>query len=164
MAAIKYRLIKKDSRTNARLGILETPHGIIETPVFMPVGTQATVKAMTPEELKEIGATIILSNTYHLYLRPGHKIIEKAGGLHRFMNWDRAILTDSGGFQVFSLNSLRKITEDGVEFRSHIDGSRHFFTPEKVIEIQNALGSDIMMSFDECAPYPADYDLSLIHI
>jgi queuine tRNA-ribosyltransferase len=158
MAAIKYRLIKKDSRTNARLGILETPHGIIETPVFMPVGTQATVKSMTPEELKEIGATIILSNTYHLYLRPGHKIIEKAGGLHKFMNWDRAILTDSGGFQVFSLNSLRKITEDGVEFRSHIDGSRHFFTPEKVIEIQNALGSDIMMSFDECAPYPADYD------
>ncbi|EGD52196.1 queuine tRNA-ribosyltransferase [Thermoanaerobacter ethanolicus JW 200] len=158
MAAIKYHLIKKDSKTKARLGILETPHGIIETPVFMPVGTQATVKSMTPEELKEIGATIILSNTYHLYLRPGHKIIEKAGGLHKFMNWDRAILTDSGGFQVFSLNSLRKITEDGVEFRSHIDGSRHFFTPEKVIEIQNALGSDIMMSFDECAPYPADYD------
>ena len=158
MAAIKYRLIKKDSRTNARLGILETPHGIIETPVFMPVGTQATVKAMTPEELKEIGATIILSNTYHLYLRPGHKIIEKAGGLHRFMNWDRAILTDSGGFQIFSLSSLRKIKEEGVEFRSHIDGSKHFFTPEKVIEIQNALGSDIMMSFDECAPYPADYD------
>ncbi|SFE23732.1 queuine tRNA-ribosyltransferase [Thermoanaerobacter thermohydrosulfuricus] len=158
MAAIKYHLIKKDSKTKARLGILETPHGIIETPVFMPVGTQATVKSMTPEELKEIGATIILSNTYHLYLRPGHKIIKKAGGLHKFMNWDRAILTDSGGFQVFSLNSLRKITEDGVEFRSHIDGSRHFFTPEKVIEIQNALGSDIMMSFDECAPYPADYD------
>lgn len=131
MAAIKYRLIKKDSRTNARLGILETPHGIIETPVFMPVGTQATVKSMTPEELKEIGATIILSNTYHLYLRPGHKIIEKAGGLHKFMNWDRAILTDSGGFQVFSLNSLRKITEDGVEFRSHIDGSRHFFYSRK---------------------------------
>ncbi|AEM78583.1 tRNA guanosine(34) transglycosylase Tgt [Thermoanaerobacter wiegelii] len=158
MAAIKYHLIKKDSKNKARLGILETPHGIIETPVFMPVGTQATVKSMTPEELKEIGATIILSNTYHLYLRPGHKIIEKAGGLHKFMNWDRAILTDSGGFQVFSLNSLRRITEDGVEFRSHIDGSRHFFTPEKVIEIQNALGSDIMMSFDECAPYPADYD------
>ncbi|MGI1691943.1 tRNA guanosine(34) transglycosylase Tgt [Thermoanaerobacter uzonensis] len=158
MAAIKYHLIKKDSKTKARLGIIKTPHGIIETPVFMPVGTQATVKSMTPEELKEIGATIILSNTYHLYLRPGHKIIEKAGGLHKFMNWDRAILTDSGGFQVFSLSSLRKITEDGVEFRSHIDGSRHFFTPEKVIEIQNALGSDIMMSFDECAPYPADYD------
>ncbi|SHF24228.1 queuine tRNA-ribosyltransferase [Thermoanaerobacter uzonensis DSM 18761] len=158
MTAIKYHLIKKDSKTKARLGIIETPHGIIETPVFMPVGTQATVKSMTPEELKEIGATIILSNTYHLYLRPGQKIIEKAGGLHKFMNWDRAILTDSGGFQVFSLSSLRKITEDGVEFRSHIDGSRHFFTPEKVIEIQNALGSDIMMSFDECAPYPADYD------
>lgn len=158
MAAIKYHLIKKDSKTKARLGILETPHGIIETPVFMPVGTQATVKSMTPEELKEIGATIILSNTYHLYLRPGHKIIEKAGGLHKFMNWDRAILTDSGGFQVFSLSSLRKITDDGVEFRSHIDGSKHFFTPEKVIEIQNALGSDIIMSFDECAPYPADYE------
>lgn len=158
MAAIKYRVIKKDTRTKARLGILETPHGVIETPVFMPVGTQATVKAMTPEELKEMGATIILGNTYHLYLRPGHKIIEKAGGLHKFMNWDRAILTDSGGFQVFSLSSLRKITEDGVEFRSHIDGSKHFFTPEKVIEIQNSLGSDIIMSFDECAPYPADYD------
>ena len=158
MAAIKYRVIKKDTRTKARLGILETPHGVIETPVFMPVGTQATVKAMTPDELKEMGATIILGNTYHLYLRPGHKIIEKAGGLHKFMNWDRAILTDSGGFQVFSLSSLRKITEDGVEFRSHIDGSKHFFTPEKVIEIQNSLGADIIMSFDECAPYPADYD------
>ncbi|MGB9780951.1 tRNA guanosine(34) transglycosylase Tgt [Caldanaerobacter sp.] len=158
MAAIKYQVIKKDARTKARLGILETPHGVIETPVFMPVGTQATVKAMTPEELKEMGATIILGNTYHLYLRPGHKIIEKAGGLHKFMNWDRAILTDSGGFQVFSLSSLRKITEDGVEFRSHIDGSKHFFTPEKVIEIQNSLGADIIMSFDECAPYPADYD------
>ncbi|MBE3579675.1 MAG: tRNA guanosine(34) transglycosylase Tgt [Caldanaerobacter subterraneus] len=158
MAAIKYKVIKKDARTKARLGILETPHKVIETPVFMPVGTQATVKAMTPDELKEMGATIILGNTYHLYLRPGHKIIEKAGGLHKFMNWDRAILTDSGGFQVFSLSSLRKITEDGVEFRSHIDGSKHFFTPEKVIEIQNSLGSDIIMSFDECAPYPADYD------
>ncbi|AIS52308.1 queuine tRNA-ribosyltransferase Tgt [Thermoanaerobacter kivui] len=157
MAAIKYQLIKKDSRTKARLGILQTSHGIIETPVFMPVGTQATVKTMTPEELKEIGATIILSNTYHLYLRPGHKLIEKAGGIHKFMNWDRAILTDSGGFQVFSLSSLREITEEGVEFRSHIDGSKHFFTPEKVIEIQNALGADIIMSFDECAPYPADY-------
>ncbi|HHW56358.1 MAG TPA: tRNA guanosine(34) transglycosylase Tgt [Clostridia bacterium] len=158
MVAIKYHLIKKDSRTKARLGILETPHGVIETPVFMPVGTQAAVKAMTPEELKEIRATIILSNTYHLYLRPGHKIIEKAGGLHKFMNWDRSILTDSGGFQVFSLSSLRKITEEGVEFRSHIDGSKHFFAPERVIEIQNSLGSDIIMSFDECAPYPADYD------
>jgi len=144
--------------TKARLGVLHTPHGDIETPVFMPVGTQATVKTMTPEELKEIGAKIILSNTYHLYLRPGHEVIKKAGGLHKFMNWDRAILTDSGGFQVFSLGPLRKITEEGVEFRSHLDGSRHFLTPEKVIEIENALGADIIMSFDECAPYPADYD------
>ncbi|MGF7398751.1 tRNA guanosine(34) transglycosylase Tgt [Thermoanaerobacterium thermosaccharolyticum] len=158
MTAIKYDLIKKEKMTKARLGVLHTPHGDIETPVFMPVGTQATVKTMTPEELKEIGARIILSNTYHLYLRPGHEVIKKAGGLHKFMNWDRAILTDSGGFQVFSLGPLRKITEDGVEFRSHLDGSRHFLTPEKVIEIENALGADIIMSFDECAPYPADYD------
>ncbi|WP_434577239.1 tRNA guanosine(34) transglycosylase Tgt [Thermoanaerobacterium thermosaccharolyticum] len=158
MTAIKYDLIKKEKMTKARLGVLHTPHGDIETPVFMPVGTQATVKSMTPEELKEIGARIILSNTYHLYLRPGHEVIKKAGGLHKFMNWDRAILTDSGGFQVFSLGPLRKITEDGVEFRSHLDGSRHFLTPEKVIEIENALGADIIMSFDECAPYPADYD------
>lgn len=158
MAAIRYELIKNDSKTKARLGILHTPHGDIETPVFMPVGTQATVKSMTPEELKEIGAKIILSNTYHLYLRPGHKIIERAGGLHKFMNWDRTILTDSGGFQVFSLGPLRRITEEGVEFRSHIDGSKHFLTPEKVIEIENSLGADIIMSFDECAPYPAEYD------
>ncbi|MDI3476725.1 MAG: queuine tRNA-ribosyltransferase [Thermoanaerobacterium sp.] len=158
MTAIKYDLIKKEKMTKARLGVLHTPHGDIETPVFMPVGTQATVKTMTPEELKEIGAKIILSNTYHLYLRPGHEVIKKAGGLHKFMNWDRAILTDSGGFQVFSLGPLRKITEEGVEFRSHLDGSRHFLTPEKVIEIENALGADIIMSFDECAPYPADYD------
>lgn len=158
MTAIKYDLIKKEKMTKARLGVLHTLHGDIETPVFMPVGTQATVKTMTPEELKEIGARIILSNTYHLYLRPGHEVIKKAGGLHKFMNWDRAILTDSGGFQVFSLGPLRKITEDGVEFRSHLDGSRHFLTPEKVIEIENALGADIIMSFDECAPYPADYD------
>lgn len=157
MTAIKYDLVKKEKNTKARLGVLHTPHGDIETPVFMPVGTQATVKAMTPEELKEIGANIILSNTYHLYLRPGHELIKKAGGLHKFMNWDRAILTDSGGFQVFSLGPLRKITEEGVEFRSHIDGSKHFLTPEKVIEIENALGADIIMSFDECAPYPADY-------
>lgn len=158
MTAIKYDLIKKEKMTKARLGVLHTPHGDIETPVFMPVGTQATVKTMTPEELKEIGAKIILSNTYHLYLRPGHEVIKKAGGLHKFMNWDRAILTDSGGFQVFSLGPLRKITEEGVEFRSHLDGSIHFLTPEKVIEIENALGADIIMSFDECAPYPADYD------
>ena len=122
----------------------------------MPVGTQATVKAMTPEELKEIGSQIILSNTYHLYMRPGHDLIERAGGLHKFMNWDKPILTDSGGFQVFSLGPLRKIKEEGVEFRSHLDGSKHFLSPEKATEIQNALGSDIIMAFDECAPYPAD--------
>ena len=154
--AVTYDLIKTDSRTKARRGVVHTPHGDIQTPVFMPVGTQATVKAMRPEQVKEMGANIILSNTYHLYLRPGHEIIREAGGLHKFMNWDRAILTDSGGFQVFSLGKLRKITEEGVKFQSHIDGSRHMLTPEKAIEIQNALGSDIMMAFDECAPYPAD--------
>ena len=154
--AVTYELIKEDSRTSARRGIVHTPHGDIQTPVFMPVGTQATVKAVFPEQLKEMGAEIILSNTYHLYLRPGHELVKEAGGLHKFMNWDRAILTDSGGFQVFSLGKLRKITEEGVKFSSHIDGSKHLLTPEKAIEIQNALGSDIMMAFDECAPYPAD--------
>ncbi|ABW19262.1 tRNA guanosine(34) transglycosylase Tgt [Alkaliphilus oremlandii] len=156
--AIRYELIKTCKQSGARLGRLHTPHGVIETPIFMPVGTQATVKAMTPEELKDMNAQIILSNTYHLYLRPGHKLIEKAGGLHKFMNWDRPILTDSGGFQVFSLGPLRKIREEGVEFRSHLDGSKHFISPEIAVEIQNSLGSDIMMAFDECAPYPADYD------
>jgi len=156
MNAVTYELIKTDSRTKARRGRLHTPHGTIETPVFMPVGTAATVKAMRPDEVREMGAEIILSNTYHLYLRPGHRIVQEAGGLHKFMNWNRAILTDSGGFQVFSLGDLRKITEEGVEFRSHIDGSRHMLSPEKSIEVQNALGSDIMMAFDECAPYPAD--------
>ncbi len=157
--AVTYQLHKTDSRTKARRGTLATPHGDIQTPVFMPVGTQATVKAMKPEDIRKLGregASIILSNTYHLYLRPGHEIIREAGGLHHFMNWDGAILTDSGGFQVFSLGDLRKITEEGVSFRSHIDGSSHMFTPEKSIEVQNALGSDIMMAFDECAPYPAD--------
>jgi queuine tRNA-ribosyltransferase len=154
--AIKYELIKECKQSGARLGRLHTPHGIIETPAFMPVGTQATVKAMTTDELKDIDAQIILSNTYHLYLRPGHQLVEKAGGLHKFMNWDRPILTDSGGFQVFSLGHLRKITEDGVEFRSHLDGSKHFLSPEKVIEIENAIGADIIMAFDECAPYPAE--------
>lgn len=154
--AVTYDLIKKDSKTKARRGVVHTPHGDIQTPVFMPVGTQATVKAMRPEQVKEMGANIILSNTYHLYLRPGHEIVKEAGGLHKFMNWDKAILTDSGGFQVFSLGKLRKITEEGVKFQSHIDGSRHMLTPEKAIEIQNALGSDIMMAFDECTPYPAD--------
>ena len=154
--AIRYELIKECKETGARLGKIHTPHGIIETPIFMPVGTQATVKAMTPEELKEIESQIILSNTYHLYLRPGQELVKKAGGLHRFMNWNGPILTDSGGFQVFSLGDLRKITEEGVEFRSHLDGSKHFISPEKAVEIQNALGSDIIMVFDECAPYPAD--------
>ena len=156
MHAVRYELIKEDPKTKARRGRLITPHGVIETPVFMPVGTAATVKAMRPEQVKELGAGIILSNTYHLYLRPGHELVREAGGLHRFMNWDGAILTDSGGFQVFSLGDLRKISEEGVKFRSHIDGSSHFFTPEKSIEVQNALGSDIIMAFDECAPYPAD--------
>lgn len=156
MYAVKYELIKTCKQTGARLGRLHTPHGVIETPIFMPVGTQATVKAMTPEELKEIGSQIILSNTYHLYMRPGHDLIERAGGLHKFMNWDKPILTDSGGFQVFSLGPLRKIKEEGVEFRSHLDGSKHFLSPEKATEIQNTLGSDIIMAFDECAPYPAD--------
>lgn len=156
MHAVTYELKKTCSKTKARLGKLTTPHGEIDTPIFMPVGTQATVKAMRPEELKNIGAQIILSNTYHLYLRPGHQLIKDAGGLHKFMNWDKPILTDSGGFQVFSLGDLRKITEEGVSFRSHIDGSKHFISPEIAVEIQTALGSDIMMAFDECAPYPAD--------
>lgn len=155
MYAVTYELIKTCKQSGARLGVLHTPHGDIETPIFMPVGTQATVKSMTPEELKEIGSQIILSNTYHLYLRPGHELVKKAGGLHEFMHWDKPILTDSGGFQVFSLGPLRKISEEGVEFRSYLDGSKHFLTPEKAMEIQNALGSDIMMAFDECAPYPA---------
>ena len=158
MAAVKLEIIARDKRTKARLGKLHTPHGVIDTPVFMPVGTQATVKTMSPDELKQIGAKIILSNTYHLFLRPGHELIRKAGGLHKFMNWDGAILTDSGGFQVFSLGDLRKITEEGVEFRSHLDGSKQFLSPEKAIEIQTALGSDIIMAFDECTPYPCTYD------
>ena len=147
---VKYTLEKKDG--NARAGIIETPHGKIETPVFMPVGTQATVKTMTREELETIETEIILGNTYHLYLRPGDKLIDDFGGLHKFMNWDKPILTDSGGFQVFSLGDLRKITEEGVHFRSHIDGSKHFLSPEKSIDIQNNLGSDIMMALDECPP------------
>lgn len=156
MTAVTYELIKTDPRTKARRGRVTTPHGTIETPVFMPVGTAATVKAMRPEEVEQTGAEIILSNTYHLYLRPGHEIVREAGGLHRFMNWNKSILTDSGGFQVFSLGAMRKISEEGVQFRSHIDGSKHMLTPEKSMEIQNALGSDIIMAFDECAPYPAD--------
>lgn len=157
--ALSFEVIKKDCKTGARAGIIHLPHGDVLTPVFMPVGTQATVKSMTPEELKEeVHANILLSNTYHLFLRPGHEIIKKAGGLHKFMNWDRNILTDSGGFQVFSLGNLRKITEEGVYFNSHIDGSKKFISPEVAIEIQNALGSDIMMAFDECAAYGKPYD------
>ena len=156
---ITYELLHICKQTGARRGVIHTPHGDIQTPIFMPVGTQATVKSMTPEELKEeVKAQIILSNTYHLYLRPGHKLVEEAGGLHEFMKWDRPILTDSGGFQVFSLSDLRKISEDGVEFKSHLDGSRHMFTPESVMEIENSLGADIIMAFDECCPYPSTYE------
>ena len=147
---VTYELAAKQGK--ARAGKITTPHGVIETPVFMPVGTQATVKTMTPEELEEMGAEIILGNTYHLYLRPSDELIAKFGGLHKFMNWKRPILTDSGGFQVFSLGALRKITEEGVKFSSHIDGSKHFLSPEKSISIQNNLGSDIVMLFDECPP------------
>jgi len=156
----RFDLEKSSRNTKGRIGRIETPHGEVNTPVFMPVGTQGTVKAMTPEELKSIGAKIVLGNTYHLYLRPGHELIEQLGGLHRFMNWDRPILTDSGGYQIFSLADLRRrFTEDGVEFQSHIDGGkRHQLTPELAIEIQEALGSDIMMVLDECTPYPAGED------
>ena len=152
---IKFEVIKESKKTKARLGKLFTPHGIIETPIFMPVGTQATVKAMTPRELEGLGIQIILSNSYHLFLRPGHGLIAQAGGLHKFMGWKRAILTDSGGFQVFSLGKLNKINDEGVSFNSYIDGSKHFVSPEKAMEIQMALGADIAMAFDECTPYPA---------
>ena len=156
--AITYELLHVDKNSGARRGVVHTPHGDIQTPIFMPVGTQATVKSMTPEELKDdVKAQIILANTYHLYLRPGHDLVKEAGGLHKFMNWDKPILTDSGGFQVFSLSGLRKITEEGVKFSSHLDGSKHLFTPEKVMEIEEALGADIIMAFDECCPYPSDY-------
>ena len=158
MTAITYELVKKDELTGARAGIIHTPHGSFPTPIFMPVGTQASVKGVSPDELHDLGAGIILSNTYHLFLRPGMDLIREAGGLHKFMHWDRAILTDSGGFQVFSLGDLRKITEEGVTFRSHIDGSKKFLSPEVSMEVQMALGSDIVMAFDECVPYPADYN------
>ncbi len=155
---MKFEILHKDESTNARAGIIETTRGKIETPVFMPVGTQGTVKALSPEDLTDAGAQIILSNTYHLYLRPGHETVNKLGGLHKFMNWSRPVLTDSGGYQVYSLAKLRKITQDGVTFQSHIDGSRHFLGPRESMAIQKALGSDIVMAFDECAPYPADYE------
>ncbi len=157
--AITYELIHKDKNSGARRGIIHTPHGDIQTPIFMPVGTQATVKSITPDELKnDINAQIILSNTYHLYLRPGEDLVKEAGGLHKFMNWDRPILTDSGGFQVFSLSGLRKITEEGVTFNSHLDGKKIFFSPEKVMQVEEDLGADIIMAFDECCPYPSTYE------
>ena len=155
---VKYELLHKDKNTNARYGTLETNYGKYETPMFMPVGTQATVKTLDYREIKEIGSAVILSNTYHLWLRPGEDIVDKAGGLHKFMNYDGAILTDSGGFQVFSLARKKDISEEGVIFKSHINGEKLFLTPEKSIQIQNKLDSDIAMSFDECIPYPADYE------
>ncbi len=158
----QFKLIKKDKQTAARLGKISTPHGEIETPIFMPVGTQATVKAMTGEELKGLGAQIILGNAYHLYLRPGHELIAEAGGLHKFMHWEGPILTDSGGYQVFSLGKLCKITEEGVHFQSHLDGgAKHFLTPEDAIKVQQALNADIVMVLDECIPYPATADYAL---
>ena len=155
---MKFDLLKTDPQTKARAGTITTDHGTIETPIFMPVGTVASVKGVHQRELKEeINPDIILGNTYHLYLRPQTQILEKAGGLHKFMNWDRNILTDSGGYQVYSLSANRKIKEEGVKFKSHIDGSLHFFTPENVMEIQRTIGADIIMAFDECTPYPCDY-------
>src|SRR4051812_17376605 len=154
-----FELLKTDALTKARLGRLTTAHGVIETPVFMPVGTQASVKALDPRELNEMGTQIILGNTYHLNIRPGMDIIRAAGGLHSFMNWDKPILTDSGGFQVFSLSKLRDIKEEGVTFRSHLDGNQIFMSPEKSMQIQKALGSDIIMAFDECPPHPAPREL-----
>ena len=154
--AFQFELLHTCAQSGARLGVLHTPHGDVQTPCYMPVGTQATVKAMTPRDLLDVGANVVLANTYHLYLRPGHKLVEEAGGLHAFMHWERPILTDSGGFQVFSLAKINDIKEDGVLFHSHIDGSKHFFTPESVMEIEQSLGADIAMCFDECAPFPSD--------
>lgn len=156
---MEFKILNSDEKTNARTGILKVAHGEIQTPIFMPVGTQATVKTVTQEQLKaEVKAQIILSNTYHLYLRPGHKLIERMGGLHKFMSWDKPILTDSGGFQVFSLSKLRKITDEGVTFRSHLDGSLHFLGPDESMAVQQSLGSDIAMVFDECTAADSDYE------
>lgn len=157
MANFYYEVIKQDKKYGARAGILHTPHGDIETPIYMPVGTQATVKGVLPRDLKEAGAQIILSNTYHLYMRPGDEIVKNAGGLHKFMNWDKPILTDSGGFQVFSLAKLNDIKEEGVMFSSSVDGSKHFITPERAIQIENNLGADIIMAFDQCSEYGMDH-------
>ena len=154
---MKFTVNHQDSRTSARTGVLDTQHGSIKTPVFMPIGTQGAVKSLSPEEVTSLGSNLILGNTYHLYLRPGHKIIERAGGLHTFMNWPGALLTDSGGYQVYSLSRMNKISDEGVEFQSHLDGSSHHFTPEFSMEIQRSLGSDIIMAFDECPIGNADY-------
>lgn len=162
MSNFEYKVLHKDKNSGARLGVLKTPHGEIQTPIFMPVGTAATVKGVLPSTLNDLGAQIILSNTYHLYLRPGSDIVAKAGGLHKFMNWNKPILTDSGGFQVFSLGKMRKKTEEGVLFQSHFDGSSHLFSPEKVMEIEEQLGADIIMAFDECTEYGTNYDDSKI--
>ena len=156
--AVWYELIKEEKHTGARLGILHTPHGSFPTPMYMPVATLATIKGLSPEELKEMGADVVLANTYHLWLRPGEDLVAEAGGLHKFMNWDKGILTDSGGFQVFSLSDMRKITEEGVHFRNHINGEKLFLSPEKAIHIENQLGADIIMSFDECPPFDQSYD------
>lgn len=164
---MKYSIEAKDALSKARAGVLETPHGKIQTPIFMPVGTIGSVKTVTQQDLKEdVKAQIILGNTYHLYLRPGTQILEQAGGLHQFMNWDRPILTDSGGYQVYSLSKNRKINPEGVVFKSHIDGSKHTFTPENVMDIQRSIGADIIMAFDECPPYPCDktYARESLHI
>lgn len=158
MYAVTYELIKEATQRKARRGRLHTPHGTFETPMFMPVGTQATVKTLAPEELYDMGSQVILANTYHLFLRPGSELVKKAGGLHKFMNYNRGMLTDSGGFQVFSLGEMRKITEEGVIFRSHIDGSKQFLSPEVSVRVQEELGADIAMAFDECIPYPSDYN------
>ncbi len=158
MAPLKFNVEKKSSNTKARTATLETPHGTVKTPMFMPVGTLATVKHVAPEDLKKIKSQVVLSNTYHLWLRPGEQVVKQAGGLHRFMNYDGPILTDSGGFQVFSLSQIRKIEEEGVHFRNHLNGDKLFLSPEKAIQIQNDLGADIIMSFDECPPYPATHE------
>ena len=162
MSCLRFEIQAQCSQTGARAGLLHTAHGVIETPVFMPVGTQGTVKALTPRELQDdLDARVILANTYHLFLRPGHERIERLGGLHQFMSWPRAILTDSGGFQVFSLDSLRKVTDEGVLFRSHLNGDAHFFSPESTVDVQLAFGSDILMALDECLPYPTSHEAAL---
>ena len=157
MSTFRFELVAQDAATGARAGVLHTPHGAVETPVFMPVGTQATVKTLDQQDLAAAQAQIVLGNAYHLYLRPGHQLIDRLGGLHAFMNWPKPILTDSGGFQVFSLSDRNEVVADGVRFQSHLDGSHHFFTPEKVMEIEHGLGADIIMAFDECTPYPCEH-------